>query len=75
MLALVAMATPLESEASAADSQSESRSQRAARMNSNLLTGTIVVLALFVVLRLMLVWQISRKRKKLAQNNILEGEA
>jgi len=75
---LLGQATSLQAEAQIADDQSEnaeSHSERSARINRNLLVGTITVLTLFVLFRLLLVWQISRNRKKMAQNNLLEGEA
>ncbi len=42
----------------------ESRSQQAARVNRTLLRGTIAFLSVFVILRLFLLWLISRNRKK-----------
>ncbi|MCX6895976.1 MAG: hypothetical protein NTZ16_10865 [Verrucomicrobia bacterium] len=75
---LLGLATSLQAETQIADDQSEgaeSHSERSARINRNLLVGTIVILTLFVLFRLLLVWQISRNRKKMAQNNLLEGEA
>lgn len=74
---LFAQATPVDLEAKAIENQSEeigSRSDQSARLNRNLLTGAITILTLFVAFRLLLVWQIARNRKKLAQD-ILEGEA
>lgn len=53
----------------------ESQSQRTDRLNRNLLIAAISILTFFVLFRLVLVWQISRNRKKNSQNNLLEGEA
>ena len=51
----------------------ESRSQRATRINRNLLVATAAILTVFVIFRLLLHWQISRERKKMSQA-LLEGE-
>lgn len=75
---LFGVATSMQAEAQIADDQNEdaeSHSERSARINHKLLVGTAAILTLFVVFRLLLVWQISRNRKKMAQNNLLEGEA
>lgn len=74
---LFAQATPIDLGAPAIENQSDetvSRSDQSARINRNILTGAITILTLFVAFRLLLVWQIARNRKKLAQA-ILEGEA
>ena len=68
----------LQAETQFADDQgedAETHSERSTRINRNLLVSTIAILTLFVLFRLLLVWQISRNRKKMAQNNLLEGEA
>ncbi len=41
-------------------------------MNRNLSVGVLSLLILLVVGRALLLWQIARNRKKLAQENILE---
>lgn len=52
----------------------ESRSQHTARTNRTFMRVTVAVLSAFVVLRLFLLWLISRNRKKHAQK-LSEGEA
>ena len=53
----------------------ESRSQHAARVNRNLMVATSSILSLFVLCRIVLLWQIARHRKKLARENLLETKA
>ena len=53
----------------------ESRSQHAARVNRNLKIATGCTLTLFVLCRILLLWQISRRRKKQARENLLETKA
>ena len=55
--------------------QGESQSQHAQRMNRNLSIAAVSVLILLVVGRALLLWQIARNRKRLAQENILETKA
>lgn len=50
----------------------ESRSHRSDRISFNIKVATFVILALFVLCRLWLLWQISRGRKKIAQENIFQ---
>lgn len=74
---LFAQAAPVDLGAQTVESQSDetgSRSQQSAQLNRNLLTGAVTILTLFVLFRLLLVWQIARNRKKRAQD-ILKGEA
>lgn len=73
-----AVAASLEAEPQDVDRQfdrSESKSQHAQRMNRNLSVGVLSLLILLVVGRALLLWQIARNRKKLAQENILETKA
>ena len=75
--ALAVVAAP-ESEPADVDRQfdePESHSQHAARVNRNLMTATVSILALFVLCRIILLWQISRNRKKQARENLLETKA
>ena len=53
----------------------ESHAQHAARINRNLMTATVSILALFVLCRIVLLWQIARARKKQARENLLETKA
>ncbi|MFM2081844.1 MAG: hypothetical protein RL380_535 [Verrucomicrobiota bacterium] len=55
--------------------ESESRSTHVGRVNRNLMTATVVILTTFVLLRIGLLWQIQRSRKKVAQENILQPRA
>jgi hypothetical protein len=75
--ALAVMAAP-DSEPADVDRQfdePESHAQHAARINRNLMTATVIILALFVLCRIVLLWQISRARKKQARENLLETKA
>lgn len=74
---LAVVAAP-ESEPADVDRQfdePESHAQHAARINRNLMIATVSILALFVLCRIFLLWQISRARKKQARENLLETKA
>ncbi|MFM2293812.1 MAG: hypothetical protein RLZZ350_225 [Verrucomicrobiota bacterium] len=53
----------------------ESKSTHVGRINRNLMTATVVILVTFVLLRVALLWQIQRSRKKLVHENILQPKA
>ena len=70
-------ATVSESEPADVDRtfDTESKSTHVGRINRNLMLATVVTLTTFVLLRIALLWQISRSRKKIAQENILQPKA
>ena len=77
---LPASLAPVATDAEPADvdrefPDTESRSQHAARVNRNLKIATGCTLTLFVLCRILLLWQISRRRKKQARENLLETKA
>ncbi|MFM2083042.1 MAG: hypothetical protein RL380_1733 [Verrucomicrobiota bacterium] len=76
VLPILAVAT-VEAEPADVDRtfEQESKTTHVGRINRNLMTATVVILVTFVLLRIGLLWQIQRSRKKLIHENILQPKA